>query len=276
MSEGYFFEDSLPDDDPAPSRMDRRLKWLIIILSIVLGGELIWVLVITPCMPLSVIEISGVPELDRGIILTKAGIGIHSSYMTVDTRLSGIALGSLYQIESARVVKQFPDTVRIYLEPRKAVAMSLAQVNGRIEPVFFDKYGVVFKIGNDENAAVPAPGTLPLISGLVFEPAALGARLPAIFHRFLADLSRLNSTSPELLAVISEIHINRRPYDGFELILYPVYYPVRIRIGTDINQDMLRYMFLLIDVFIKQGVVVDEVDFRTGTASYIKKEASVG
>jgi hypothetical protein len=35
-------------------------------------------------------------------------------------------------------------------------------------------------------------------------------------------------------------------------------------------------MLLMIDVLVSQGVEVDEVDLRTGTASYIVKEASSG
>jgi cell division protein FtsQ len=284
MSEGYIFDtlpgtsaeafgrDSPSGENPVHSKMDRRLKGILIALIIILAGELIWVLVITPCMPLSVIEIVGIPELDRGLVLTQAGIGVHTSYMTVDARGAELALGGMYQVESARVIKQFPDTVKITLEPRKAVAMVLTPINGRIEPIFFDKYGVLIKIGNDEGNLV----TLPLISGLIFEQTYLGMRLPALFQHFLFDLSRLNSSAPELLGTISEIRVNRKPYNGFDLILYPVHYPIKVRVGNELTQDTLRYALLLIDVFIKQGVAVEEVDFRTGAASYITKEASVG
>jgi cell division protein FtsQ len=271
MSEGYVFDNTLQEDHPIHAKMDKRLKGALVVLAIILAGELIWVLGITPCMPLAVIDISGIPELDRGTVLAQAGIGIHSSYMTVDTRGAELSLGALYQVESARVTRQFPDTVKIVLEPRKAVAMALAMVNGLVEPVFFDRFGVVFKIGSDGAAE-----TLPIISGLVFENPSLGMKLPALFHKFLSDLSRLNSSDPDLLGTLSEIQVNRRPYDGFDLVLYPVHYPVKIRVGSELTQETLRYMLLLIDVFIKQGIAVDEIDFRTGTASYIRKEASLG
>jgi cell division protein FtsQ len=272
VSEEYVFENTVPEENPVHSKIDRRLKWLLIALAVILAGELIWVLGITPCMPLSVIEISGVPELDRGTVLSQAGIGVHSSYMTVDARGAELSLAAMYQVESARVTKQFPDTVRIVLEGRKAVAMALTPVNGRVEPVFFDKYGVVFKIGED--GAEDGVHTLPIISGLVFENPSLGMRLPVLFQRFLTDLGRLYSSDPDLLETISEIQVNRRPYNGFEVVLFPVHYPAKIRVGNEITADTIRYMLLLIDVFIKQGVVVDEIDFRTATASY-KKEVSL-
>jgi cell division protein FtsQ len=273
VSDGYVFENAAPEENPVHSKMDRRLKWVLITLVIILAGELIWVLGITPYMPLSVIEISGIPELDRGAVLAQAGIGVHSSYMTVDARGAELSLGAMYQVESARVTKQFPDTVKIVLEGRRAVAMALAPVKGRIEPVFFDRYGVVFKIGEDGTDG--GVHTLPIISGLVFENPSLGMRLPVLFQRFLTDLGRLHSSDPDLLGTISEIQVTRRPYNGFELALFPVHYPAKVRVGNEITADTIRYMLLLIDVFIKQGVVVDEIDFRTGTASY-KKEVSLG
>jgi cell division protein FtsQ len=270
MSEGFIFsDDALEEGEQVPVRMDRRLKGLIIALSLILAGELVWLLGITPSMPLSVVDVIGIPELDRALVLAQAGIGLHSSYMTVDVEAAELSLGALYPVESARVVKQFPDTVKIHLEPRKAAAQALAEINGRLEPVYFDKYGVVFQIGGSGQIYGIDTNTLPIVSGLVFENAALGMRLPAIFNGFLSDIARINSSSPELLAAISEIQVNRRQYDGFELILYPVHYPVKIRVGNELSQDMLRYMLLLIDVFIEQGVTVEEIDFRTGTASYI-------
>jgi cell division protein FtsQ len=275
MSENYVFERATSVEHPSRSKIDRRLKWLLIALAILLAGELIWVLGITPCMPFSVIEINGLPDLDRGEVLAQAGIGVHSSYMTVDARGAELALNAMYQVESAKVTKQFPDTIRITLEGRKAVAMALVPVNGTIEPVLFDKYGVVFQIGSEGVEGALNIESLPIISGLVFADVSLGMKLPVLFQRFLFDLAKLNGAAPELLGTISEIQVSRRAYDGFELALFPVHYPAKVRVGNEITADTIRYMLLLIDVLKKQGVMPDEIDFRTGTASY-KKEASLG
>jgi cell division protein FtsQ len=275
MSEGFVFDRVVSENAPVRSKIDRRLKWLLIALAVLLAGELIWVLGITPCMPFSVIEINDVPNLDRAEALARAGIGPHSSYMTLDARGAELSLGAMYQVESARVVKQFPDTVRITLEGRKAVAMSLAPVNGRLEPVLFDRYGVVFQIGDNGAGSGVAIETLPLVSGLVFTDLSLGMKLPVIFRRFLADLARLNSSAPELLGTISEIQASRKAYDGLDLALFPIHYPAKVLVGNEITADTIRYMLLLIDVFKKQGVVTDEIDFRTGIVSY-RKEASLG
>jgi cell division protein FtsQ len=274
MPEELVFENAA-GEKPVRSSIDRRLKGLLIVLALLLAGELIWVLVVTPCMPFSVIEINGLPELDRGEVLARAGIGVHSSYMTVDARGAELALSALYQVESARVVKQFPDTIRITLEGRRALAMALVPVKGAIEPVLFDRHGVALQIGSEgleEGVNVEA---LPIISGLVFADISLGMKLPAMFQKVFSDLARLRSVAPELLGTISEIQVNRKPYDGFELALFPIHYPSKVWVGNEITADTIRYMLLLLDVLKKQGVMPDEIDFRTGTASY-KKEASLG
>ncbi|MDR1249097.1 MAG: FtsQ-type POTRA domain-containing protein [Treponema sp.] len=275
MSEEFVFERAAPDENPARAKIDRRLKWLLIALAIILAGELVWVLGITPCMPFSVIEITGIPGLDRGELLSRAGIGPHSSYMTLDVRGAELALNAMYQVESARVTKQFPDTLRIALEGRKAAALTLVPVNGRIEPVLFDKYGVVFQIGGEGLESGAQLETLPIISGLVFPELSLGIKLPAIFRRFLSDLAKLNGAAPELLGTVSEIQVIRKAYDGFELALFPIHYPAKVLVGNEITADTIRYMLLFIDALKKQGVMTGEIDFRTGTASY-KKEASLG
>jgi cell division protein FtsQ len=277
VSDEYVFaEDRLPADVSVPSKLDKRLKALIIVLAFILGAELVWLLGISPWMPLSVIDVAGISGLDKAVVLAQAGIDGRSSFMSVNAGASEYALESMHQVGSARIIKRFPDTVRIVLEPRRAVAFSLAAVEGRISPVFFDKQGVVFKIGSGDSGTEALSPSLPIISGLIFEEAVLGMRLPAMFNTLLSDLERINSTAPELLRAVSEIQINRKMYDGFELVLYPVYYPVRVRLGRELKEDTLRYMLLLIDVFNAQDVDVEELDFRTGTASYTVKEASLG
>jgi cell division protein FtsQ len=274
MSEEFVFDANVSSGAKEHAKIDRRLKWLLVALAVLLAGELIWVLGITPCMPFSVIEIEGIPELNRGDILTQAGIGLHSSYMTVDARSAELALGSMYQVESVRVAKQFPDTIRIFLTGRKPLAMTLVSLNGSLEPVLFDKHGVVIQIGSNGAEKGINIEALPIISGLAFTEVYLGMKLPVIFHRFLFELDKLSNSAPELLGTVSEIQVNRKPY-GFDLALFPIHFPAKVRVENEINADTIRYMLLLIDVLKKQGVMPGEIDFRAGTASY-RKEVSFG
>ncbi|GHV17491.1 cell division protein FtsQ [Spirochaetia bacterium] len=276
MATDYVYdEDSPAVEIHRSSATEKWLKRLIAIVAGVLAAELIWLFIITPMLPLSTVEITGIPGIDQASLLAHAGISAHSSFMTVNALDVETALERLYLVESARVTKHFPDTLYLELEPRRVAAMSLAAVNGKMVPVFFDKHGVVMQIGRDQTD-MAAIASLPVISGLVFEQVGLGTRLPPVFMPFLERLEVINAETPELLAAVSEIRINKKPYDGFDLVLYPMNSTIRFRVEAELNEDTLRYMMLMMDVFKLTGARVDEVDLRTGTASYVVKEASSG
>jgi cell division protein FtsQ len=270
-----YTEEGILQNKKNSSVLDRRLKRLLIILAMVVAAELCWLLFISPCMPLQTVEVRGIPDIERDLILARAGITSRSSYMTVNTAGAEAALEGIYQVESAKVIKHFPDRVLITLEPRRAVAFTLTMIENKITPVFFDRQGVLFKIGNGYGDEILS-SSIPLISGLALEEPVLGMRLSPVFARFFTGLERIHVSAPDLLAAISEIEIHQKKYDGFDLILYPNHDPVRIRAAAELNEDMLRYMMLVIDVLVSQGTQVDEIDFRTGTASYTLKEASSG
>ncbi|GHU88715.1 cell division protein FtsQ [Spirochaetia bacterium] len=273
MSDDFVYpEDAAPVKSSSSRGLEKGLKALIFSAAAVLILELVWLFAVAPCMPLSKIEVMTFPGIDRVSVIAAAGIGERSSFISVNTRSAEKALEGLYTVESARVTKRFPNTVKIVLIPRTAVGVSLARLDGKLVPVYFDRQGIVFKIGNG-NDDVPS---LPLISGLVFDPPALGMRLPAMFGTFLGGLQSIGDSAPELLGAISEIRINRKAFDGFDLVLYPVHNPVRIRLESDLNEETLRYVMLMLDVFASKNSDIEEIDFRAETASYKIKEASSG
>jgi cell division protein FtsQ len=256
-----------------PAKVDKWLVRLVILVAGILAAELLWLFGITPLLPLSVVEVSAVPGIDRASLLAWAGIGSHSSYLTVNTELAEKNLERLHQVESARVVKQYPDTVRVFIEQRRPAALSLVNAGGRVIPVYIDKHGMLLQIGG---TPANAGAGLPIVSGLSFERLEEGMKLPPEMESFFTRLDSLNENAPELLAFISEIRINKKAYNGFDLVLYPVNSAVKFRLEPDLNEDALRYMILMMDVFDSTGVRVDEVDLRNGTASYNVKEAQSG
>jgi cell division septal protein FtsQ len=245
---------------------EKALTRLFIVCSLLLLGELLWLFVISPCMPLRSVEISGVESLNRITVLDRAGVTTRTSYFTLNARKAEDALAALPQIERAEVVKKFPDAVHITLYGRVAVALSLAPVNGRLTPVIFDQEGVVFSLDDAEGLA--AQGALPILSGLVFENARLGLRLPDFLLPLLRSIKELKDSAPQLLAAISEIHIAKRENESFDLVLYPSAGMVRIRIGMVLGAEKLSYALLLLDVLKERRIDVDEIDFRSDTASY--------
>ena len=283
MAGDYVF----PEDtvSAAPTRFEKFLRLFIVAAVLCLGGELVWLLGITPFRPFSKIDVSGCDEIEREEILAKAGITKDSSYLSTNERAVEKALGSLAFLDSVQVFKHFPDRLEIVLENRQAVGSILANLDGRTVPVLFDSQGVVFQIGGEaklQDSTGPAlPSArddaflqpLPVISGLVVENPVPGMRLPAMFIPLFKELEKIETSAPELLAAVSELRINRKSYEGFDLVLYPVHKKIKVRL-SELNEDLLRYTLLMVDVLAAKEPGTDTLDFRSGIASYIPKEAS--
>jgi cell division protein FtsQ len=272
---GDAFQDIPRGSSRGATGAEKGLKALFVVIALILVVELIWLFGVKAALPLSTVKISGIPELDRSFVLLQGGIDSRSSFITVNAQAVEEALAELTQVASARVIKRYPDGLEIVLAPSKPAALSLVSIDGRLRPVYFDKQGVIIRIGKDIREKDRA-ADIPIVSGIIFEEPRLGARLPAMFEPFFSRLEELNEAVPELLAAISEIRVQRKAYDGFDLLLFPVHNQVRFRLESELNEDTLRYMLLMIDVFVSQGLTVEEVDLRTGTASYVVKEASSG
>ena len=261
-----------------PTRLDRFLKVFIILAGLCLGGELVWLLGISPFRKFTRIDISGYDGITREEILAIAGLSESSSFFSTDTKAIEGALEELSSLTSAKVFKSFPDRLRIVLEARRPLAYSLVGLNGSTVPVLFDSEGVIFEVGG--KALVDR---LPVISGLVIEGPVPGTRLPPTFVPFLKELEKIENSSPELLSAVSEFKILRKPFDGFDLLMYPVHRKIKVRL-SEINEDILRYALLMVDVLASgdEGIhadVIDTLDFRSGIASYnnlspIPKEVS--
>jgi len=287
MSSGYVYGTELYrqgfEEEPAvrspradSGRDDSRvqtLKRILTLVAVVLGIELIYLFGISPCMPLSRVTISGIAGIDEKAVLALAGIGSHSSYMTVNVQAVEQSLLSLPLVRSAHVIKHFPNRVEIVLESRRAAAITFVEAGGGLYPALIGGDGMLIAIGRE---GFSGGETLPVISGLVLEGAYPGMKLPRIYNALFQRLETLAQNAPELLAAISEIRINHKNYDGYDLTLYPAHRGVRVRVNEDITEETIRYMFLMLDVLSAKSAGIEEIDFRTGTASYKLKEAHSG
>jgi cell division protein FtsQ len=253
------------------ARFDKAPKWIIIAVCFAAGAELVWLLGITPFMPFSRINVSSAGGLSREQVLALAGIGIQSSFISVNVRDAEKRLQALPQIEKARVFKHFPDKLEIILEGRSPAAMALAGRGGVAVPVFFDSAGVIFQVG--AGTYLETIQELPVVSGLVIEDPVPGMRLPAMFGSVFSAIESIRMNAPELLSAVSEIRISRKSFDGFDLILYPVHKQIRVRL-SELNEDLLRYTLLAVDVLAAKEPGIGDIDFRAGMVSYTLKEAS--
>jgi cell division protein FtsQ len=180
-------------------------------------------------------------------------------------------LKAVPQIESVKVIKRFPDRLEISADGRKALAVTLVEVDGKPAPVIFDSQGMIFRTGSV--AAADSILQLPLVSGISVDRPVPGERLPAALTSFLSDLETVRLNAPELLSAISEIQLVRKSFEGFDFVLYPIHKKIRVRLSA-LNEDLIRYTLLMVDVLSTEEPGIDTIDFRSGLASYTLKEAS--
>ena len=256
------FMDSRDIPQNPPSRFEKVLKVFIIFACMCLAGELIWLLGISPFRQFSRIDITGFDGMAREDILHIAGISESSSFFTTETRAIEKALMNIGSIESAKVFKYFPGRLHIVLENRRPVAQALSAGN---VPLLFDSNGIIFQVGR---AAVSA--ALPLVSGLEIQEPFPGMRLPPELVPFFRELEKIEISAPELLSAISEFRIVGKEFEGYDLLLYPVHKKIKVRM-RDIDENLLRYALLMIDVLSSREEGLDTLDFRSGIASYISR-----
>jgi cell division protein FtsQ len=255
-------------------KMERGLRRVLIFGGVVLAAELIWLFIISPCIPFSTVEVHEIPDFTRAEILAYGGIEENSSFISTNVREVQKRLAAHNLVESANVTKRFPDRLSIFLVPRQAVVVSLAEVGSKQLPLHIDRYGVIFKIGEAAQDASPENG-LPVLSGLEFDQVEVNMRLPEALTGLLENVSRIAEESPELLAAISEIRVEQRAWEVLELILYPVHSSVSVRVDNNLTGDVIRYMILMLDIFESHSPKPKEIDFRLGMGSYSIKESAL-
>jgi cell division protein FtsQ len=251
-------------------KVEKGLKKLFIFAAILLGAELTWLFVISPFIPFSTVEVQGFAELPRYEILNLAGINEASSFMSTNVKTAQERLSANILVESAKVIKRFPDKLSIFLVPRQAVAVTLGQKEGYGQKLLYlDKNGVIFKTVDSLLQA----GNLPVLSGL--ENPQLNMRLPSALTPLVENICEIAVTSPELLASISEIRIERKAWDGYDLVLYPVHSGIKVRLENNLTEDVIRYVLLMLNIFEKSSPKPEEIDFRSGMGSYKLQEKSL-
>jgi cell division protein FtsQ len=249
-------------------KIEKNLKRLIIIAAVIFAAELIWLFGVTPFVPFSTIEVQEITGLNRNDILSFANLNENSSFVSTNTKKVQDMLSSHILVDSATVIKRFPDKLSVFITPRQAAAVTLANNDSKQVLLFIDRRGVFFKKGDDLQEA-----GIPLLSG--FENPRLGMHLPAGLIPLVESLYELSRSSPELLSAISEIRIEQKDWEGFDLVLYPVHSSIRVRMENSLTEDGLRYMLLMLDVFKDSSEKPDEIDLRSGMGSYRVKEQSL-
>jgi len=263
MAEEY----SYPSRFEAKTAMSVKiLKMFLVVILVFLAGELVWVLGIGPFRPFSRVDIIGADNIAREEILAAAGLTSGMTFVSADVNAMEKAIAGIVSIESVKVVKYLPGRLRIIIQERQPVASAFVSLDGRTVPVLIDSQGVIFQIGDAKKNDFFS-NILPVVSGLEINAPYLGERIPPLFLPLLEDIENLKDTNPNLLKMISEIKINLKSFNNFDLTLYPIHKKIKVRL-SDLNEDRLQYNLLFIDLLPYESGI-DTFDSRSSIASYI-------
>lgn len=224
-------------------------------------GELIFHIAIAPRVRIERVILESDLPMTREDIFAIAGIRGDEHYFSFDAEAVQARLEAFPAVRSAQVQMGFPDTVRVSVTARTPLAVLLAGSSGGTA-VVVDQEGYVF-----EPFASPSEYGLPVLSGLRFENSPIGARLPEALHETLRDLEHLRLHSPAIASQLSELRISRRGEHEHELVLYTVNHRIPVRIGSHLDEELLKYVLMVLDVLRRdEGYEsrITELDFRTG------------
>jgi len=243
-----------------------RILWIIIIiLFIIIIFEVVFQFIIVPQLKIKEIIVDTDLSLSREEILHLAGIKKNDYYFSLDTVEIGKKLKSYPAVRDAKAIKKFPNTVTLVARKRVPLAIALIEDNGRSLPALIDDCGVVFYIGRLTNIF-----DLPVISGLDFKRYETGMKLPDVLINFLGQLNVVKEKARTLFNFISEIRVVPIGERDYELLFYMIPYTTKIRFGESINENILAYAMMVLDVLHQQGMAesVKEIDFRSREIVY--------
>ncbi len=251
--------------------INRFFLFITVILSIVLVAEIVFNFLIAPKLMIREIDIEAdsTIHLSNNQIMDIAGIDKQLYYYSVNSREIAARLQENPLIKQAEVQKNFPDGLTITLLGREPLVIALVETDDATVPVSLDKEGVVFQIGESVTDY-----TLPVISGIKFSEIRLGMRIPAVLVPFLRKIELLQEKEPELVRVISEFRFVRKNSPDYEVIMYPRQYDIPVRIGVDIDEQLIKYLLMVLDVVSRDpsADMIEEIDFRTNEIVYRFKE----
>ncbi len=252
------------------SVFNRALVILVIALCLILVGELVFHFVIAPRMTVRTVTIKSDSSLSKEEILAIAGIEEGVYYYNLDTVQMVEDLEGLAQVREAVVEKVFPDALNITLYGRAPLAMFFFTTpEGASIPLVIDDQGVVFEIGSGVSE-----WDLPVITGVKFQQLRVGMKLPERVRPILQDLRTLQNQEPDLFRLISELRLISKSTGVLEILLYPIQYPVRLRLSAGLDPAAMRNALIILDLLAGQEALrrVRELDMRSGEVVYRMEE----
>ncbi len=274
MSSEFALRDR-PSDAPADARgiAARITRPLLVCLTAACALFLLARYAALPLLTIRHVVFQSDVALSEDELLSISGLQGTTYWHTLATDAIRKRLEAYPLVRRARVEKVFPDTVRMTVWGRQPVALVIADAGGRSLPVLVDDEGVVFKVCSSS-----AELDLPVVSGLSVGDATLGSQLPGAYAPLFQNLKDLREKSPSLLRLISEVRVvplsNGSPSTRYDFLIYLTSSPVPVRASGTIDESLLKYSLMVLDLLSNQGVLknIQELDFRSGEVVYRMKE----
>jgi cell division protein FtsQ len=254
-----------------PRGTQRALKILIVLAVAALFCFLIGFFA-SSFTPIAHIEVSDTLGMSRADFLTVAGVQ-NQSYWAFNADKVRQNIKAIPEVKDADVVRRFPKKLEITVEKRVPVAMFITKVDQKNTLSFIDDEGFVFGNAAAPDVAVP----MPIISdpSMNVQP---GFQISPQILKLLAELRVLDA---DVISAISEVEVNWKRngtynYNAYDLILYMVHSPVRVRMNLGLNNEDIKTALLTLDSLKKEKVVTQELDCRSTMLSFVPEYSKGG
>lgn len=248
----------------------RILKGALFLIISALIFELVFYFVILPSISNARIMLNlNASSLTEREVVAMMKLNKDAKWINVDARKIEARLMDNALIEKASVSKRFPDKLLVDIVERQPVAVSFANIKGKVIPLEIDKEGVVFRIGWNEKVPL-----LTIISGLNFQNPKVGMKLSYKLVSLFNRLDAISKTNPILLSSISEIKIREKKFGDYDLIMYPIHTKVKVFTNKDFTDKTLNRMMLVLDIIHGEKVAreLEYIDIRGTNVVYRWKE----
>jgi len=234
-------------------RRRRQLAWGLLALALAVATVQ---LVRTPLFGLAAIHVEGTRALGREQVLAAADVRPGQPYLGLDLEAIRRRVAALPRVAAARVVRDYPASLRIVVSERPAVA-SVRKVA---------VYWLVAADGTVLEASRQRPANLPHVASVPL-PADVhpGSRLPP-GNPLANALGALGGMRPELRRQVVAVHA--RSLDGLEFRLRD---GTRVLYGLAVEQPAKDAAVLLVRrTLAKEGREVERIDVRNPAAPTVR------
>jgi cell division protein FtsQ len=234
-------------------RRRRQLGWGLLALALAVGTVQ---LARTPLFGLAAVHVQGTSALHRGDVLAAAAVRPGEPYLGLDLEAIRHRVEALPRVAAARVVRDYPASLRIIITERTPVA----SVRKRTFSWLVAADGTVLEATRRPPADLPQVASVPL-------PADVhpGSRLPP-GNPLANALAALGGMRPDLRAQVIAVHA--RSLDGLEFGLRD---GTRVLYGLAAEQPAKDAAVLLVRrTLAREGREVVRIDVRNPSAPTVR------